>query len=185
MELLHSVSEFFHDEVKDALRAKHVDAAAPTEFYLVVVFKSPGERVAFTEALKLPDNRFQDGRMLQQLLDGTGITPEQLPDAKILTAEDQLRMRTAIRAELGKLRELARHLLPNRKCFFCKEPLLSPSLLANDRAGDTRGAPLPQVSEITEHHVDGNHDNNDPENRVLCHDSCHRGYHNAARVQKK
>ena len=35
MELLHSVSEFFHDEVKDALRAKHVDAAAPTEFYLV------------------------------------------------------------------------------------------------------------------------------------------------------
>jgi hypothetical protein len=35
MELLHSVTEFFHDEVKDALRAKHVEAAEPTEFYLV------------------------------------------------------------------------------------------------------------------------------------------------------
>src|SRR5688500_1024098 len=35
MELLHSVAEFFHDEVKDALRAKHVEAAEPTEFYLV------------------------------------------------------------------------------------------------------------------------------------------------------
>src|SRR4029453_11179807 len=35
MELLHSVTEFFHDEVKDALRAKHVEAAASTEFYLV------------------------------------------------------------------------------------------------------------------------------------------------------
>ena len=35
MELLHSVTEFFHDEVKDALRAKRVEAAEPTEFYLV------------------------------------------------------------------------------------------------------------------------------------------------------
>jgi len=35
MELLHSVTEFFHDEVKDALRAKRVDAAESTEFYLV------------------------------------------------------------------------------------------------------------------------------------------------------
>ena len=35
MELLHSVSEFFHDEVKEALRAKQVDAGATTEFYLV------------------------------------------------------------------------------------------------------------------------------------------------------
>jgi hypothetical protein len=37
MELLHSVAEFFHDEVKDALRAKHVAAAEPTECYLVNV----------------------------------------------------------------------------------------------------------------------------------------------------
>ncbi len=35
MELLHSVTEFFHDEVKDALRAKKVEAAESTEFYLV------------------------------------------------------------------------------------------------------------------------------------------------------
>jgi hypothetical protein len=35
MELLQSVTEFFHDEVKDALRAKHVEAAESTEFYLV------------------------------------------------------------------------------------------------------------------------------------------------------
>jgi hypothetical protein len=35
MELLHSVTEFFHDEVKDALKARRVEAAAATEFYLV------------------------------------------------------------------------------------------------------------------------------------------------------
>ena len=35
MELCHSVTEFFHDEVKDALKAQHVQAAEPTEFYLV------------------------------------------------------------------------------------------------------------------------------------------------------
>jgi hypothetical protein len=35
MELCHSVTEFFHDEVKDALKVKHVEAAESTEFYLV------------------------------------------------------------------------------------------------------------------------------------------------------
>lgn len=35
MELHHSVAGFFHDAVTDALRARQVDAAEPTEFYLV------------------------------------------------------------------------------------------------------------------------------------------------------
>jgi len=35
MELLHSVAGFFHDEVKDALRVRHVEATETTEFYLV------------------------------------------------------------------------------------------------------------------------------------------------------
>jgi hypothetical protein len=35
MELLRSVSEFFHDEVRDAMRECHVEANESTEFYLV------------------------------------------------------------------------------------------------------------------------------------------------------
>jgi hypothetical protein len=35
MELLHSVTEFFHEEVKEALRGQRVDADPTTEFYIV------------------------------------------------------------------------------------------------------------------------------------------------------
>jgi hypothetical protein len=64
MELLHSVAEFFHDEVKDALRAKHVEAAESTEFYLVNLL------VEFT-------NQAPDGEPLSiKLAEAQGATPE-------------------------------------------------------------------------------------------------------------
>ena len=47
-------------------RAK--EKAEDHHFYLVVVFKGSAERTAFTAALGLEDNRYQDGRMLLDLL---------------------------------------------------------------------------------------------------------------------
>jgi hypothetical protein len=38
------------------------------DFYLVVVFRSDQDREAFTKALGLADNKFQDGNQLRQLL---------------------------------------------------------------------------------------------------------------------
>jgi hypothetical protein len=37
------------------------------DFYVVVVFKDHADRLQFLEALKLDDNRFQDGRELRRL----------------------------------------------------------------------------------------------------------------------
>ena len=41
--------------------------------------------------------------------------------------------------------------------------------------GELLGKPVRH--DITEHHKDGNHDNNAIENRTLADDSCHRAYH--------
>jgi hypothetical protein len=47
---------------------KEIKEREDTHFYLVVVFASHAERQKFTDALNLPDNRYQDGRTLLSLL---------------------------------------------------------------------------------------------------------------------
>ena len=45
-------------------------------------------------------------------------------------------------------------------CFFCGESLLEADVL-----------------KITVHHINGNHEDDRPENLALSHECCHRGYH--------
>lgn len=65
------------DTVSDAIRATSErlqsiiateQAKNPTNFYIVVVFKNDDARVAFTDRLGLPDNRYVDGRRLADML---------------------------------------------------------------------------------------------------------------------
>ena len=81
-------SDALVDEIGDAIResTKRLgDIVAseqkknPTHFYLVVVFKDDDARVAFTDRLKLPDNRYVDGRRLADMLDPE---PESQPAAE-------------------------------------------------------------------------------------------------------
>lgn len=44
------------------------------DFYLVVVFKDPPDRLEFLESLGLDDNRYQDGRFFRQLAAKSGMT---------------------------------------------------------------------------------------------------------------
>lgn len=81
--------------------------------------------------------------------------------------------------ELAKARELLRHLLRGKLCFFCHDPLLTAAHLEGHKPGSGRGRPL--VIDITEHHLDGNHENDDPENLDLSHGCCHRRFHLAER----
>lgn len=54
------------DTLKGALDRK-VDRN-DVEFYLVAVFKNREHRKEFTDALGLPDNRYMDGKVLQETL---------------------------------------------------------------------------------------------------------------------
>ena len=53
MELLHSVSEFFHEAVTTAMKAQHVAAAEETEFYLVNLLTAYTTAVVDEEPLAL------------------------------------------------------------------------------------------------------------------------------------
>jgi hypothetical protein len=65
-----------------------------------------------------------------------------------------------------KLKQLVQYTLKmlqsdgRHKCFFCSKSLLIADLL-----------------KITVHHINGNHEDDRPENLALSHDRCHRGYH--------
>jgi hypothetical protein len=148
------------------------------EFYIVVVFKDGADRTSFLTDLGMDDNRFQDGRTLRKLCAAAGSLPEaNIPDTKVVDPAQQLELRNATRRELGKLREVARHALEGKQCFFCHLPLLPADVFKGHKAGDSRGKPLPEVEDITEHHIDGNHDNNAIENRVYTHGTCHKKHH--------
>lgn len=88
-------------------------------------------------------------------------------------------MSNRIRRELGKQRELLWFLLFGKKCCFCKLDLLSAeergTLKNHVRFGNATAPPLDL--DITEHHIDGDHDNNVPSNIALCHDTCHKRHH--------
>lgn len=65
MELHHSVSEFFHEAVTEALKAQHLEAAEPTEFYLVNLL------VEFTSAARVDDEP-----LALKLAQATGASPD-------------------------------------------------------------------------------------------------------------
>jgi hypothetical protein len=84
-------------------------------------------------------------------------------------------MRKSTRRELAKLREIALHFLDGVRCFFCRKLLLPDGVLESHEPGSGRGVPL--YLAITEHHVNGNHDDNRRSNRVWAHRTCHRRHH--------
>lgn len=84
-------------------------------------------------------------------------------------------MSKAIRKELGKCRELLWHLLEGKKCFFCKELLLPEGVPSYVKFGNASAPPMDM--DFTIHHKDGNHQNNEPSNRALAHESCHKRFH--------
>lgn len=55
-------------EYQDAYREIAEKKKFEHDYYLVLVFKDHDERQRFTDAFELEDNRYQDGRTLQQLL---------------------------------------------------------------------------------------------------------------------
>jgi hypothetical protein len=89
------------------------------------------------------------------------------------------------RKEMNKLRELIWWVLstpkPSNKCFFCKKTLLTDEQLEMIRDGWVRfgNATAPPMDlDITLHHIDGNHENNDPKNVAPSHtNSCHKPHH--------
>ncbi len=82
-------------------------------------------------------------------------------------------MRSDVKSELQMLREMGWHFLSLNLCYFCKRPLTS--LPPDMTFGHKRH---PRVSaDLTIHHIDENRENNSPENRAPCHDSCHRSFH--------
>lgn len=106
-------------------------------------------------------------------------------------------MTAASRRELYKLRELVHFLMGGAGgslrnimtqqvlCVFCKKPL--------DEYGKAFAAHGNSIGpkfdvQVTIHHIDGNHDNQEDENKALCHTRCHKSYHrsqaNAQRAQK-
>ena len=80
------------------------------------------------------------------------------------------------RKELAKARELLWHFLDGKNCCFCHLPLVEGKQVRRIRFGDATGEPLP-LGDITLHHEDGNHKNNERSNRKLSHFSCHKRYH--------
>lgn len=81
-------------------------------------------------------------------------------------------MRKSTRREVRKLREIAHYFLEDIKCCFCRKPLLGKNRYAPGRAD---GSPID--IKLTQHHVDGDHYNQEKKNRKWSHDSCHRSYH--------
>jgi hypothetical protein len=82
-------------------------------------------------------------------------------------------MRKSTRQELRKCRELLRFTLRGKKCWFCRKPLMDDVSYAKD--GDGQGSPIART--ITVHHKDGDHQNDDQENKVLVHTTCHKRHH--------
>lgn len=75
--------------------------------------------------------------------------------------------RTRIYRRYARIRTFLLHLIEKYevKCFFCGKQLTEADI------------PLRKVDRITEHHIDGNHDNNDILNKAFAHRSCHKRHH--------
>lgn len=88
------------------------------------------------------------------------------------------------RTEMYKLRELVHFLLHGAGaslrtgthallCYFCKKPL--GDYADFETHGNAKGPKFD--AEISIHHVDGDHANNEMSNKALCHRSCHKSHH--------
>lgn len=92
------------------------------------------------------------------------------------------------RREITKMRELLWFFIVKYKvkCFFCKQSILHPDdisiSLPNLRLGNGTAPPL--ELDMTIHHKDEDHDNNDPGNWEIGHDVCHRRHHGSATFKK-
>lgn len=93
-------------------------------------------------------------------------------------------MRRSTRQELRKLREIVREVFEGVDCYFCKESLLNGDGKNHYGHGDGEGSPV-RMTELTLHHRDGNHHNNEKRNRVWSHRRCHKSYHLAERHRLK
>lgn len=98
------------------------------------------------------------------------------------------------RRELYKLREIMHFLLQGSLdnnlnedsntlvCYFCRKSFAYAEEF--NTHGNTIGPKFAEKLSI--HHLDGNHENNERENKALCHTSCHKSHHrreaNAARA---
>jgi hypothetical protein len=82
-------------------------------------------------------------------------------------------MRKSTRRELRMLRGIVRSVLEGRLCPFCQEPLLDSK--NHYGHGDGEGSEIKE--ELTEHHKDGDHANNEKRNRVWTHRRCHKSFH--------
>lgn len=89
--------------------------------------------------------------------------------------ETRLRRWREFMKEVRKLRELVHFLLVGQACYFCGKPLSEIAESWNNH-GNGDGPKLTD-RRITIHHRDGNHDNNEHSNKVLCHTSCHKSHH--------
>jgi hypothetical protein len=86
-------------------------------------------------------------------------------------------MRKSVRRELVKLREIAAHFLEGLTCSLCRKPLIPVETFDVHEPGSGAGVPLTGLVDITEHHKNGNHDDNRKKNREYVHRECHRRHH--------
>lgn len=82
-------------------------------------------------------------------------------------------MRRSTRQELRMLRGIVRSVFEDVKCFFCREPLLAGDNFYEHGAGE--GSPIDVP--LTEHHINGKHEDNRKSNRAWAHRRCHKAYH--------
>lgn len=85
-------------------------------------------------------------------------------------------MRKSTRSELNKLRELVHYLLAERKCCFCKQPLIE----VPDGWVPGTGSGPPLKAKVAVHHKDGWED--PVKDTQLCHRKCHLRHHAKQRI---
>jgi len=102
-------------------------------------------------------------------------------------------MRKGTRQELRKLREMVRWAYADVVCYFCHEPLLTHEHDDTDYEDDELadsfadayqpgdGESSPMNTDVTLHHIDGDHENNDRRNHAWAHRRCHKSHHLAER----
>lgn len=60
------------------------------------------------------------------------------------------------------------------RCYLCGEVFIYEDIL-----------PPRGTDNLTDHHIDGDHDNSDPQNRALAHRRCHKAHHTIDNINKE
>ena len=84
--------------------------------------------------------------------------------------------RSGLSGEKARLKYLLWSMIEKHQpdCYLCKEPFIRDLVLP------ARGTDL-----LTEHHIDGNHENMKIGNRVMTHRKCHKAYHTKDNVNRR